>query len=45
MKQENCEIVILFSQVVCLSDNGNELNFIFFSSLYCFVESLVLPVV
>lgn len=45
MKQENRETVILFSRVVCLSDNGNEPNFIFFYSLYCFVESLVLPVV
>lgn len=43
MKQENGEIVILFSQVVCLNDNVNEPNFIY--SLYCFVESLVLPVV
>lgn len=45
MKQENRETVILFSQVVRLNDNVNEQNFIFFYSLYRFVESLVLPAV
>lgn len=36
---------MLFGQVVRLSNNVKEPNFIFFYSLYCFVESLVLPVV